>query len=205
MAGEDDRERWNERYSGPGYRFGTAPNPFLAAQQHRLKPGQSAFAVADGEGRNGVWLAEQGLDVLAVDFAPAAQAKAKALAAERHVRMRFQLADLKEWRWEPARFDIVVGILIQFTKPPERKIMFEGFKTTLKRGGLLILQGYRTEQIHHKTGGPPFVENLYSEDMLRRDFADMRILHLVSHDDPVDVVARQGGIAALIDLVAEKP
>jgi cyclopropane fatty-acyl-phospholipid synthase-like methyltransferase len=205
MASNDDQERWNERFAEPGYRFGTDPNKFLASQRDRLKKGQSALAVADGEGRNGVWLAEQGLDVLSVDFSPAAQAKARALAAERHVALKTMLADVKAWDWEPERFDVVVGILIQFTKPSERTVMFRGFKTTLKPGGLVILQGYRVEQLQYKTGGPPFAENLYTEALLRREFADMRILHLSAHDDPVEARRGGSGLAALIDLVAEKP
>src|SRR5215472_2449684 len=69
-------ERWQTRFSAPGYAFGKAPNAFLKAQAHRLRPGHRALSVADGEGRNGVWLAEQGLDVLAIDFSAAGLAKA---------------------------------------------------------------------------------------------------------------------------------
>ena len=76
-----EQERWETRFRSPDYVFGTAPNAFLKAQAHRLHPGQTALSVADGEGRNGVWLAEQGLDVLAIDFSPAALAKAQSAGA----------------------------------------------------------------------------------------------------------------------------
>jgi 2-polyprenyl-3-methyl-5-hydroxy-6-metoxy-1,4-benzoquinol methylase len=87
---------WNERYAGNGYHFGTEPNAFLVSQHKLLKPGMSCLAVADGEGRNGVWLAEQGLDVLWVDNSHVAQAKAEKLAQQRGVKMRFEQADLAE-------------------------------------------------------------------------------------------------------------
>ena len=84
-------ERWEARFAGPGYHFGTEPNAFLKSKAGLLKPGQKALSIADGEGRNGVFLAEQGLDVLAMDFSPTALAKSQALARQRehllhHVR-----------------------------------------------------------------------------------------------------------------------
>ena len=86
-------QRWNERFSGSDYVFGTEPNAFLEAQAHLLRPGQRALAVADGEGRNGVWLTEQGLDVLSFDFSPAGVEKARRLAQRRGVTLRTELAD----------------------------------------------------------------------------------------------------------------
>lgn len=93
MANEE-YERWETRYAVPGYAFGTAPNHFLASCKPLLPWSGRALAVADGEARNGVWLAEQGLDVLSIDFSPAAQAKARALARERHVSIDIRQADV---------------------------------------------------------------------------------------------------------------
>jgi len=90
---ETEFDRWQQRFAAPGYLFGTAPNAFLQAQAHLLRPGQSALAIADGEGRNGVFLAEQGLDVLSVDFSPVGQAKARALAKARGVTLRAACVD----------------------------------------------------------------------------------------------------------------
>jgi cyclopropane fatty-acyl-phospholipid synthase-like methyltransferase len=204
MANDPEYERWNARFAQPDYVFGTAPNAFLAAQRHRLKPGQKALALADGEGRNGVWLAQQGLDVLSVDFSPAAQDKAQRLAAKCGVAIRTELADLTRRAWESEAFDIVAAIMIQFSRSPEREGIFRGVKQALRRGGLVILQGYRPEQVEYKTGGPPTRENMYTEDMLRREFGDMRILHLQAHDDTIAEGAGHHGMSALIDMVAEK-
>lgn len=204
MANDPEYERWNTRFAQPDYVFGTAPNEFLAAQRHRLKPGQKALALADGEGRNGVWLAQQGLDVLSVDYAPAAQEKARRLAAKSGVAIRTELADLTRRAWEKDEFDIVAAIMIQFARSPEREAIFRGMKSVLKRGGLVLLQGYRPEQVEYKTGGPPTRENMYTEAMLRREFGDMRILHLRAHDDTIAEGAGHHGMSALIDMVAEK-
>ena len=92
-------ERWNGRFSPPEYIFGTAPNAFLASKAHLLQPGQRALCVADGEGRNSVWLAEQGLEVSAFDFSPRGVDKAQRLAAERGVRVRYEVASVYDWRW----------------------------------------------------------------------------------------------------------
>ena len=205
MPAETDLDHWNSRFSGEDYLFGTAPNAFLAAQAHRLKPGQTALALADGEGRNGVWLAERGLDVLSVDFSPVAQEKARRLAARRGVAIRTELADLAAWRWEPERFDLVAAIFFQFSDPPLRAKIFAGIKTTLKPGGLFMLQGYRPEQLQYRTGGPPQVENLYTAAMLRAAFSDTEILHLAEHDSVIEEGSRHSGMSALVDLVARKP
>jgi cyclopropane fatty-acyl-phospholipid synthase-like methyltransferase len=204
MADNPEFERWNTRFSEPHYVFGTAANEFLVAQRARLRPGQTALALADGEGRNGVWLAQQGLDVLSVDYAPAAQEKARKLAAERGVALRTELADLTRRAWETELSDVAVAIMIQFTRSPEREAIFRGMKQSLKRGGLVILQGYRPEQLHYKTGGPPTADNMYTEELLRREFGDMRILHLRAHDDAISEGAGHHGMSALIDMVAEK-
>jgi 2-polyprenyl-3-methyl-5-hydroxy-6-metoxy-1,4-benzoquinol methylase len=88
MTDEAKLARWNERFSSEAYLFGTAPNAFLVSQRPLLQPGKTVLAVADGEGRNGVWLAEHGLDVLSIDFSPVALEKARKLASERGVRLR---------------------------------------------------------------------------------------------------------------------
>ena len=196
---------WNERYAGEHYHFGTEPNAFLVSQRHLLKPGMSCLAVADGEGRNGVWLAEQGLDVLSGDSSPVALEKAKRLAAERGATLTFELADLLNWEWPESRYDVVAAIFIQFVGPELRAQMFEGLKRSLKPGGLLLLQGYTPRQHEYRTGGPSQVENLYTEAQLREAFADMDILHLAEHDSVLNEGSGHCGTSALIDLVARKP
>jgi 2-polyprenyl-3-methyl-5-hydroxy-6-metoxy-1,4-benzoquinol methylase len=196
---------WDERYAGEDYHFGTEPNEFLFSQNDLLMPGMSCLAVADGEGRNGVWLAQQGLDVLSVDSSSVALAKAKKLAHQRGVAVKFEQVDLLQWDWGVDRFDVVVVIFIQFVASPLREQMFAAIKRCLKPGGLLLLQGYTPRQIEFKTGGPSQAENLYTEVLLRKGFADMEILHLREHDDIIREGSGHSGMSALIDLVARKP
>jgi cyclopropane fatty-acyl-phospholipid synthase-like methyltransferase len=195
---------WDERYAMEGYLFGMLPNAFLVTQRHLLKPGANVLAVADGEGRNGVWLAEHDLRVLSVDSSVVAQRKARSLAEQRGVALDFELADLLQWQWGENRFDVIVAIFIQFAAPEQREQIFANLKRSLKSGGLLVLQGYTPRQLEYGTGGPPNAENLYTEPLLRSTFADMEILHLREHDDLVSEGAGHSGMSALIDLVARK-
>lgn len=196
---------WDERYDRPDYVFGEAPNAFLAANAHRLKGYQTALGVADGEGRNGVFLAEQGLDVLAIDASPVGLVKADQLARKRGVRLTTHCLDIGSYDWPAAQFDVVVAIFVQFAPPALRDAMFAGMVRTLKPGGLLLLEGYRPEQLAHGTGGPPQAENLYTEALLRAQFAELEIITLESYDTELTEGAAHAGLSAVIDLVARKP
>ncbi len=197
-------ERWETRFSPPGYLFGKEPNAFLKAQAHRLHAGQTALSIADGEGRNGVWLAEQGLDVLAIDYSATALAKARALAQERGVRLRTEVADVTKWRWPEAAFDVIAAIFVQVVFPAERSVLFANLKRALKPGGLLLMQGYRPEQLAYRTGGPPEVERLYTRAILEESFGDMAKLEIREHDSAISEGTAHVGMSALIDLVGSK-
>jgi SAM-dependent methyltransferase len=197
-------ERWEKRFSVPEYVFGTEPNAFLKSQAGLLPKAGKALAIADGEGRNGAWLAEQGLDVLSVDFSPTALAKAQELARRRGVPLRTLQADITALEWPSAEFDVVAAIFFQFATPPERARIFAGIRKALKPGGLLLLQGYRPEQLAYKTGGPSLVENLYTEELLRTEFAGFSQLAVEAHDSMTSEGSGHVGLAALIDLVARK-
>jgi len=195
---------WDERYAGDEYLFGIEPNAFLVSQQQILKPGMSCLALADGEGRNGVWLAQQGLQVLSVEASKVALDKAKKLAVQSGATLDFELADLEHWQWGESRFDMVAAIFIQFAPPAMRTQMFANIKRCLKPGGLLLLQGYTPRQLEYKTGGPPVAENMYTEAILRAAFDDMEWLHFAEHDKEIREGAGHSGMSALIDLVARK-
>ena len=129
---------WNSRFSEPGYAYGTEPNAFLVSQKHYLMPGLKALAVADGEGRNGVWLAQQGLDVLSVDGSGVGLRKAQELAKSRGASVRTELADLTKWKWPESEFDIVAAIFIHFP-PKSRARMHDKMRRALKPGGVLTI------------------------------------------------------------------
>lgn len=197
-------ERWETRFSAPGYHFGTEPNAFLGSQAHLLRPGQTALAVADGEGRNGVWLAQQGLDVLSVDFSPTAQRKAQALAAARGVPLRTEQADIDTWTWPDEAFDVIVGIFVQFPSPEGQARMFDGMRRALKPGGLLLLEGYGRKQLEYATGGPKELARLYTRERLEKAFAGFASLDIREYDTMTSEGDAHVGMAALVDLVGRK-
>ena len=205
MTDQTESDLWNARYAGEDYLFGTAPNRFLADQARMLPPHGHALAIADGEGRNGVWLAQRGLEVTSVEFAPAAIAKAHRLAAQCGVSINIVQADLATWDWGGPRFDVVVGVFFQFACPALRAAIFRRMQDVLLPGGLLLIEGYTPAQLAHGTGGPPHVENLYTEALLREAFAAMEILHLAEYEAELAEGSCHVGISAVIDLVARKP
>ena len=196
---------WNDRFADEGYLFGKEPSAFLLRARPWLRPGQSALSVADGEGRNSVWLAQQGLRVTAMDSAPNAITKARALAAERGVTVDFRLGDITTWDWDAAQYDVVVAIFIQFAGPALRERIFDGLNRALKPGGLLLLHGYAPRQVEYGTGGPPRRENMYTTDMLRRAFGGYEFYRLADFDAEVSEGQGHSGLSALIDLIATKP
>ncbi len=200
-----DYERWEARYGIPGYAFGKEPNYFLKSCKSLLPRAGRALAVADGEGRNGVWLAEQGLDVVSIDFSPSAQNKARALAAERGVEVAFVQADVHEWAYPAAAFDVVVDIFTQFSAPIERQLKWAGMKRALKPGGLLLLQGYTPKQLEYDSGGPKQIEHLYTRVMLEGTFGDFRDLRITEEEREMHEGASHIGISAVIGLTALKP
>jgi len=199
------RDFWNARYADSAYLFGTEPNAFLVSRADLLKSGQKVLAVADGEGRNGVWLAQRGLDVLSVDISPVALEKAGRLADKAGVALRTETVDLLAWEWGRDRFDAIVAIFIQFVGSDERQVIHRRMVEALKPGGLLILQGYTPKQLEYGTGGPPHADNLYDESTLRREFAALEILHLREHEEVICEGKGHCGMSALVDLVARKP
>ena len=211
MSHIDQQNAWNDRYrdAGENYLFGTEPNRFLAHRAKLLQNGQTALSVADGEGRNSVWLAEQGLQVCAIEISTVAIEKARRLAAGRQVEVDFVLADMLAPDWPPqdycGAFDWVVGIFIQFVGPEARERQFAVMKELTRPGGRILLQGYTPKQLDYKTGGPSDIGNLYTSDFLRSAFSDWEIEELVEYDEDLSEGERHQGRSALIGLVARKP
>jgi cyclopropane fatty-acyl-phospholipid synthase-like methyltransferase len=195
---------WDQRYSGQDFLFGTAPNAWLARQAALLAPGMKALAIADGEGRNGVWLAQQGLLVDAFDLSAVGMAKAAELAQRHGVHLNLHVCDCDAWDWQPEAYDCVLAIFIQFADPVQRAQLFERIVATLKPGGILILQGYTLKQLDYKTGGPGVAEHLYTAGLVREAFAALDILDLQDYEDELHEGSRHVGRSALLGLVARK-
>jgi SAM-dependent methyltransferase len=198
-------ERWNGRYGAPGFLFGEAPNAYLASKAECLPKAGRALSVADGEGRNSVWLAGRGLSVDALDFSPVAVTKARALAAARGVQVNFAVANVVELDWPVAMYDVIAAIFIQFATPAERTRLFRWFTRALRPGGVLILQGYRVEQLGYGTGGPPERDHLYDVGMVRSAFAGCEILDLAAYDVEIHEGTGHKGMSALLGAVVRRP
>lgn len=197
--------KWNERFlESDDYIFGTQPNDFVARHRARFQPGMKVLAVADGEGRNGVWIAEQGCEVWSVDGAPAASAKARRLAESRQVDMHIITQDISQWDWGAQQFDAVVGIFFQFANSALRAKLFDGMKHAVKPGGMLMIEGYGMKQLQYKTGGPDIPEHLYTLPLMRESFGDMQIELLDEYDAEIHEGPRHQGMSALVDLIAIK-
>lgn len=198
-------EHWQDRYSTPDYRFGKEPNEFLVDCRPLLPKSGKVLAVADGEGRNGVWLAKQGLDVVSIDFSPAALAKARKLADENKVAVTFEEADVHVWPYPDEAFDVVAEIFTQFSNPEQRALKWAGMRRALKSGGLLILQGYTHKQLQYGTGGPKQIEHLYTREMLMHAFGDLAEVSIIEEERELNEGAGHAGMSAIIGLTARKP
>jgi len=201
----NDEEFWNGRFASESYIFGTRPAAFLADNAHFIPARSRVLALADGEGRNSVFLAELGHQVLATDIAETGLAKAQKLADARRVSVEFRHLDLQGWQWPEAEFDAVVAVFIQFAPPAFRDEIFSGMKRAVRPGGVALLHGYTSKQLEYRTGGPAVVEQLYTEALLRAAFADWDLLRLEAYERELDEGEGHKGRSAVIDMVARRP
>jgi 2-polyprenyl-3-methyl-5-hydroxy-6-metoxy-1,4-benzoquinol methylase len=190
-------------YQPSGYVYGTEPSSFLRQQAFRLIPGMEALVLGDGEGRNGVWLARQGLIVVSADLSKNAHRKAVRLARQHRVRVTFECCDFLERRWQPGQFDLVAAIYLHLPQL-ERRTLHRRMANWLKQGGWLLLEAFHLRQAA-RSGQPEDAGLLYTEDIIRQDFHSLEIEEL-----GVDVVTlNEGtmhqGVADVLRLVARRP
>lgn len=200
----DAAATWNSRYAGDSYHFGTEPNAWLKAHAGALPAGGRVLCVADGEGRNSVWLAQQAHLVDAFDISEVGVAKARQLAASRGVSVNFSVADCDHYAWPASACDGVVAIFIQFADPALRERLFARMVACLKPGGVLVLQGYTPRQLEYGTGGPSQLSHLYTPELLSEAFAALDIEVLEAYDAELSEGERHVGRSALIGLVARR-
>jgi SAM-dependent methyltransferase len=202
---EDPAGTWNRRFSESGYLFGTEPNVWLHEHGPLWQAGERVLCVADGEGRNSVWLAQQGLTVDAFDISEVGVRKARDFARVTGVKVNFAVADIATLQWPEGLYDGVIAIFIQFAEPQLRQRIFRGMVKALKPGGRIVLQGYTQRQLEFGTGGPPFASHMYTPELLREAFADLEILDLREYETELAEGTGHKGHSAVIGLVARKP
>ena len=185
---------WDHNFAVAGFKYGTAPNAFLVAQAHRLKPGSDVLVPGDGEGRNGVWLAQQGHRVTSMDGSSVGLQKAQALAAERNVTLETALGDLADWSPEPAAFDAVVLTFVHLP-PAIRADAHRRLAAGLRPGGVLVLEAFHPLQLDHRSGGPKDAAMLYTPETLRQDFSGLDELLAWSGEVTLDEGPGHQGLA----------
>ena len=194
---------WDERYSAEDYVYGTDPNEFLANAAREIPKGK-VLCIAEGEGRNAVYLAEHCYDVLAVDSSSVGLEKAKKLAKQRGVSIDTVVADLADFEIQPNSWDGVVSIFAHL--PPEiRKTLHQKMVNGLRPGGVLVLEAYRPEQLNYKTGGPPVAEFMMTLELLEQELAGLEFKHAVELDRDVVEGQFHTGKGAVVQIVAIKP
>ena len=198
------REFWNARYAAEDFLYGTAPNDFLVEVAPRFAHQGRVLCLADGEGRNGVWLAEQGHRVTAVDVADLGMAKAGRLAAARGVKIETVVADVTQYDPGHACFDAVVSIFLHLPARA-RRALHRRCLDALKPAGLFAFTAYGPDQLGRGTGGPPDRKLLHSLDDVASDFADCALEHRMSGLRNVQEGKRHGGVGAVVEILARKP
>ncbi|MGB1310672.1 MAG: class I SAM-dependent methyltransferase [Leucothrix sp.] len=194
---------WNARYSTEEYVYGTTPNDFLFEMSRYIK-GPNVLCLAEGEGRNAVFLAREGFQVSAVDASAVGLEKAEILADESYVNINTQVADLANYDIAVDGWDGIVSIFCHLP-PPIRRQLHRKVVAGLKPGGALILEAYRPKQLKFKTGGPPESEFMMSLDDLKDELEGLEFYHGAELDREISEGRLHAGVGAVVQLVAIKP
>jgi SAM-dependent methyltransferase len=201
-----DGRFWDQRYEGADYAYGEAPNAFLASLT--FTPGGRALVPGDGEGRNGVFLAERGFAVETLDLSAEGVAKARRLAAKRGVRLEARQADALTWDWPIAAYDLVALFYLHLPAPG-RRLLHARTLAALKPGGRVVLEAFTPEHLKRQAegarGGPRDAALLYTADDLREDFAGAEIELLQELETDLSEGALHVGKSAVVRLIARKP
>lgn len=203
MSDSGTGQFWDEQFEGAVFRYGTVPNAFIAAEAHRIPMGAEVVAVGAGEGRNAVWLAEQGFCVTAVDISTTGLAKTERLADERGVSLDTIHADVRVWQPEQT-WDAAICTFLHLG-PTKRPALYRALHDVLKPGGLLLAEWYRPEQRAdgYTSGGPPDIAMMVTANELRAAFAQDDIL-LAADATPVLDEGVHQGLAATVRLLVRK-
>jgi len=197
------KDFWNERYAEDGLAYGELPNEYLTEIVDEIPKKGEVLVVGDGEGRNGVWLAKQGYSVTCVDYSPVAIEKIKSFAASQDVSLKAICADMNEWDWPVETFDAVVSIYVHF--PPElRAGLHLKMIAALKSGGKILMEAFNKDQLDYPSGGPPVIEMLFSEEMLREDFSSIDIKSIEEKVVSLNEGKYHVGDGAVVRMIAQK-
>jgi len=194
---------WDQRFNTEDYAYGTTANDFLVSVADKIPMGP-VLCLADGEGRNGVFLAEKGYAVTAVDFSSVGLQKAEKLAAQRGVSIQTLCMDLREYTIQPNQWNGVVAIFAH-VPPDVRSRLHREAVQGLTSGGVFILEAYRPAQLQYKTGGPPTVELMMDMDTLRQELEGLELAIAHEHTREIYEGRLHNGISAVVQILGFKP
>lgn len=196
---------WNERFAGDAYYYGTEPNDFLVSQAARWQPGQRVLCLAEGEGRNAVWLARRGLDVTAVDLSDVGLDKTRRLAATHGVNVATVHADLADFDLGQAAWDGIVAIFAHLPSALRARV-WPRIAPALRPGGCFVAESYAPGQQLRSTGGPRDVDMLPSADTMTAAFGAVLLTeHLWSGERDVREGQGHTGLALVTQYVGRRP
>jgi len=194
---------WDDRYSQQEYAYGKLPNDFLRDNIHYLRKGTS-LCLADGEGRNSVFLAEQSHQVTSIDSSAPGIQKAKQLAQEKQVDIHAEVADLEHYVITENAWDNIVSIFCHLPVELRRKV-HQSVVQGLKPGGIFLLEAYTPEQIGLGTGGPAVAEMTMSLELLSAELKGLEFIYAQEKQRNVTEGMYHTGVGAVVQLIARKP
>lgn len=193
---------WDEKYNVEHYIYGTTPNSFLS-DNAKLIPAGNVLCLADGEGRNSVFLAKQGYTVTAVDSSRVGLAKAKRLAEKNGVEIEFIHADLADFDLGENKWNGIVSIFCHLPTSI-RKVVYPQILPSLKPNGVLLLEAYTAAQIGRGTGGPPTADFMLSAKILRQELHALTFSHLVELEREIIEGTHHSGIGEVVQAIGTK-
>ncbi|QQE13999.1 class I SAM-dependent methyltransferase [Planctomycetota bacterium] len=194
---------WNDRYSVNEYVYGRDPNGFLAEVTPRLPKGGRALCLAEGEGRNAVWLAKQGYDVVAVDMSEVGLDKARQLAEQENVSIETVCSNLDDFVIEENQWDVIVVIFVP-VQPELRRSIYSSVSRGLKKGGKFVVEMYTPRQLEMGTGGGSDINVMVDESVIRKELTGLKFEILEEKDRVILEGVYHTGKSAVVQLLAVK-
>jgi SAM-dependent methyltransferase len=193
---------WDERYDTKEYVYGKEPNDFLKMNVHSIPKGK-VLCLAEGEGRNAVFLAKLGYSVTAVDTSLVGLDKAKKLAEKNSVEIELVHADLAQYDFGKNKWDGIVSIFCPLPSPIRKK-MYKNIVQGLKKDGVFLLEAYTPDQLKHGTGGGNSVDVMQTALSLNDELAGLSFIHLTEIEREVLEGTYHTGLGSVVQTIATK-
>lgn len=196
-----DESFWNKRYANRDFLYGTEPNSFLAEHCHLLTG--PVLSLSEGEGRNAVFLASRGLDVIGVDISSVALEKAQTLAKSRGVEIKTVVADLATFEPEKNHYGSVISISAHLPSTVRNKL-YPSIERSLRTNGLILLEAFSENQLTRDTGGPKDADMLMTVEKVQREFPNLEPVLLREVEREVLEGEGHRGMASVVQFIARK-